>query len=127
MNDRFRGRYPGGPSRLGEGEEPDAPRTYLPTVEEIEVGMRRATRVSERRRRRRRVWVGFFGALVVAGAIGFGVGRAVRPPTSRDMLPPTASNGLNKELAEQVNRVLVEEWRMEDVQYARGSQPQPGR
>lgn len=119
MSDRIRGRYPGGPRRPEEGEERPLP-THLPSVEEIEAGVARATRAAERRKRRHRVWMGFVVALVVAGAVGFGVGRAVGPPQPEDVLPISATGDINKAISEQVNRVLVEEWRMEDVQYARG-------
>ncbi len=119
MSDRIRGRYPGGPHRPEEGEERTRP-THLPSVEEIEVGVAQATRSAERRKRRKRVWMGFVVAMVVAGGVGFGVGRAVRPPQPEEVLPTDARSEINKQISEQVNRVLIEEWRMEDVQYARG-------
>jgi hypothetical protein len=92
-------------------------------VEELEGRIAHRTRSAERGRRRRRVWAGLVTALVVAGAIGFGVGRAVRPPQPEEVLPTSGRSAVNQVISEQVNRMLIEEWRMEDVQYARGRGP----
>ncbi len=62
-------------------------------------------------------------SLVLAGVIGFGVGRAVREPTAEFVLPGGSRSGLDKEISEQVNRTLLELWKMEDVEYARGKNP----
>ncbi len=121
MSERIRGHYPGGPRRPVEGETP-RPRTRVPTVDEVESAIARRTRATEQRQRRHRVTMGLGLSLLVAGTIGFGVGRAVRKPAPEIALPGHKS-GLDKEISAQVNRTLLELWRMEDVEYARGRNP----
>ncbi len=122
MSERIRGQFPGGPRRPQEGGT-SRPPTHIPTVDEIEGAIARQTRTEEHRRRRRRVAMGFVSSLIVAGGIGFGVGRAVRKPAPEMALPERSRSGLDKEISTQVNRTLLELWRMEDVEYARGRNP----
>jgi len=123
MSEPIRGRYPGGPRRPRDGEA-SRPPTRVPTVAEIETGIRRRTRAAERRARRRRIWIGFLVSLILAGSVGFGVGRAVHEPTAEVALPDGARRGVDKEISTQVNRTLLELWKMEDVEYARGKNPE---
>lgn len=122
MSEPIRGRYPGGPRRPRDGET-SRPPTHVPTVAEIEAGIAQRTRAAERQARRRRVWFGFLVSLILAGCIGFGVGRAVREPTAEIALPQGARSGMDKQISKQVNRTLLELWKMEDVEYARGKNP----
>ncbi len=122
MSEPIRGRYPGGPRRPRD-KEASRPPTHVPTVAEIEMGIAKRTRAAESQARHRRVWIGFLVSLILAGSVGFGVGRAVREPTADIALPQGARSGLDKEISTQVNRTLLELWKMEDVEYARGKNP----
>lgn len=115
----FRGRYPGGPSRQEEGEErPAKPR--LTGVGEIEERSARAAGLGAERRRVRRVRLGFLVAILLSGAIGLAVGyMSHTSPSELAAEGEAARRGGSSEVSAEVNRVLMELWRMEEIEAGR--------
>lgn len=121
MAARIGGQFPGGPRRPQEGNAPRT--TYVPNVDEIEAAMARRTQVREQDRRRQRVAIGFLLCVFVAGGVGFVVGRSVNEPAPEATAREHRRQRLDKEISVEVNRTLLELWKMEDVQYVRGRNP----
>ena len=115
---RIRGSYPGGPRRgadaVGEERPEGAPR--IGRVEQLEERLERASRREVRRHRTRRVWSGLALALALAGGAGLYLGyRSHR--SSEDITD--ARNARRQrpfDASQETNRVLLELWRMEDVE-----------
>jgi hypothetical protein len=82
----------------------------------------RARRSVERRRRARNVrliW-GFILSLVAAGGLGLALGLESHATPEELAAPAQGPRGpLDREISEQVNRTLLELWRMEDVEAGR--------
>jgi len=123
---KIRGSFPGGPRKSVPALQRTAP-PRLSRVEEIEE--RSAARMIglTHGRRRSRLMFGFLVSVVVAGGTGvyFGVRNqrtleGIR--AEREAETAQTSGGLmNDELTSEVNRALLELWKMEDVEYMRNS------
>ncbi len=127
MSERVTGAFPGGPRKRVTGKVRSGP-PRLARVEEIEE--RRATRSSHRRRRRRvkRAVYGLVVSLVVGGGVGVWLGlrsRATLEEVRQEMAASKRASasdllGLGDvDLSGEINRTLLELWRMEDVEYLR--------
>lgn len=118
MNEPIKGSFPGGPTRRGP-DDPAPPPRRLRRVADIEA--RRLGRMVERRARTRRVRT--TAALAAALAVAFGVGVALGLSSHRTAADLTAQReaGLarDRDVSSEVNRVLLELWKMEDVEHAR--------
>ncbi|HSW27853.1 MAG TPA: hypothetical protein VLH75_00045 [Longimicrobiales bacterium] len=118
MEKRIEGSFPGGPTRRDPGEPaPQAPR--LRRVEEIEE--RASSRVlhSARGRRTTRLRAGLLVALGAAFAIGLALGRASHMTQEKLTAGREAARARDLGVSSEVNRVLLELWRMEDIEAAR--------
>lgn len=110
----FGGRYPGGPRRRAEGEEPP----QRPDLEGLEDYEERVARQSGRRRanrRARRVKIGFLVAILLSGAIGLMLGY-MSHQTPEDFAAERERARQEFSASQEVNRVLMELWKMEDIE-----------
>lgn len=117
MEDRITGSWPGGPQR--RDDEPRPMRVpHLPRAEQIEAGI--ASRSLRRRRRSRslRVVIGLALSLVVSGGIGWALGLRSHS-TAAELSEDTAARRRNADISREVNRTLLELWKMEDVEALR--------
>ncbi len=119
MDERIRGSFPGGPRRREEGDEPRRAPT-LRSVEEIEAGRSRRTLLRARKRRER-----WRAAVILLGmALGFAVGAALGLATHETSAELTdaleTARKQDAEVSREVNRVLLELWKMEDAEQIRG-------
>jgi hypothetical protein len=113
---RIRGNYPGGPRRADEpaGEPASLPR--LERVEELEARVGRKSRAREQRKRIRRVWSGFVVAVVLAAGIGVYLGVITHRTSEELTAERNDQRELQQDITRETNRVLLELWRMEDVE-----------
>jgi hypothetical protein len=115
---RIRGRYPGGPSREGgeSGDGGDKPAPRLDRVEEMEAHVGRRSRARAQRRRSRRLLSGM--VVAVALSAGFGVYLGLRAHRTSEQLTEERNDTreLQQDITRETNRVLLELWRMEDVE-----------
>ena len=118
MEGQIRGSFPGGPSRAA----PPVPRTTPPRLRPVaEIEERSAQRSVDRRHRKRamRMAAGFLVVLAVAdaagGAVGLGSHRSQEDLTDAQRVSRTKDFDISKE----VNRTLLNLWKMEDVEAVR--------
>jgi hypothetical protein len=118
---RIRGSYPGGPRRGGDAPEPSGRPPRLESAEELDARRGRAASRRSAQRKRRRAWSILAAAIVLAGGAGLFLGfRSHR--TSRQLTDEREAERqgeLTNELNEETNRMLMELWRMEDVEFQR--------
>jgi hypothetical protein len=116
------GVYPGGPH--GPGPRDDAGRRpRLMRVEEIDALADRRAIQRGRRRRRNRVVIASVVALLIALVAGIALGRQAHR-TVEEIVESQVESSVERAISAEVNRTLLELWKMEDVQYARN---RPGR
>jgi len=115
MSDRITGSFPGGPTRSDTSPQRDGP---LRTQSVRERAEDRAARSIENRRsaRSRRVLLGFVLAVVVAGAVGWGLGRQDQPTQTSLQQEAVQQRAADLDISREVNRALLEIWRMEEVE-----------
>lgn len=120
MTERIEGSFPGGPTRRGPDEAPPPP-LRIRRVSEIEA--RRSERVlgSARRKRRGRVAAGLVLAFGVAFALGLALGVASHTTPEELTAAREADRARDLKISGEVNRVLLELWKMEDLEHARNS------
>ena len=120
MEERIRGTFPGGPRR----KDPAPVRTKAPRlrrVREIEASVAKRGFDHIRRRRRRRVFTGFVFALTVAGGLGTVIGLRSHT-TSEELVAAGAGREVPEmDISQDLNRTLLELWKMEDVEFMRNS------
>lgn len=120
MDGRIEGSFPGGPRRRDPGEPPrHAPR--LRRVEEIEEGVSRRTLDATRRRRSARTRAAWLLAMALALAIGSALGRASHATQEELTAAQEAARARDMDVSREVNRMLLELWKMEDVEAARNA------
>ena len=118
MEGRIQGSWPGGPRRDGEAQERKRP-PRLQRVEEIEAGLAsRSLRATRRARSRRLI---FGAALSAALALAFGWVMGVRSHTTAEEITAAqaAQQTRDLDISSEINRALLELWRMEDLEYQR--------
>jgi len=118
MSTRIRGAFPGGPSRAAD-RAPSAKAPRLPAMRELEAAFARRRRERARRGRRRRVAVGILAVLGGAFGIGLALGRASHA-TASELQAESDKRASDQLISSEVNRVLVELWKMEDLEAVRG-------
>lgn len=118
MGDRIKGAFPGGPSRPGSGEEP-ARTPHLRRAEEIEAGIARRTLELSKRRRKGRVALGFMLAVLIAGLVGGYVGLESHRTQAELTEAQEVRRAEEVDLSAEVNRTLLQLWKMEDVEAVR--------
>lgn len=115
--DRISGSYPGGPKKRDPDDEPSEPPSFE-TVESVEERMRRGTAARGRVRRRRRLRIGLLVAVVVSGLGGLVVGY-LSHRTTEDLTREREEERMRSfDPSSEVNRMLIELWKMEDVERA---------
>ena len=121
MEAKIRGTFPGGPRKSVAAVERTAP-ARLGRVEQIEdrAALRYVRHGS--RRRQKRLLYGFLSAIVVSGGVGVYMGlrshstlEEVRAEAAADARGPVGPGDLSSE----VNKAMLELWRMEDVEFMR--------
>lgn len=120
MDGRIEGSFPGGPTRRGS----DATATRVPRlrrVRDIETSLAQSAMRRVRGRRRGRAYAGWAITLVVAFAVGIGLGLAGHRSAEDLTAEQQAARDKDRAISSEVNRVLVELWRMEDIEHARNT------
>ena len=113
----FGGAYPGGPRRHAEKEEAgELPGFELRDGESFEASaMTRVLRQS-RRYRRRRLVIGLLTSLLLASSVGAYIGISNRK-TAEELAQEQLTEG-RTDLEQEVNRLINELWKMEDLERA---------
>lgn len=119
MDERITGSWPGGPNREGDARKRTRP-PRLRRVEDLEAGL--ATRLLRlrHRARSRRIALGLMLSVACAGGIGWILGRASHKTAVEVSAEFATAKRRDRDISAEVNRTLLELWKMEDVQAARG-------
>ncbi|MFV1988639.1 MAG: hypothetical protein ACC682_15300 [Gemmatimonadota bacterium] len=112
------GMYPGGPRGAAPGTEIHGS-PHLMRVEEIEELIGRRSSCHRQRNRRKHLIVALVLGTVLAGSFGLVVGRSAHTTPEELANEVVAKQNPEAGLSKQVNRTLLELWRMEEVEYAR--------
>lgn len=120
MTGRISGAFPGGPRRSG-GELPQGPFRLAP-VAEIEAARAARRRGRARKLRKRRVALGLAAALASALVAGGALGHASRT-TAEELRAAREAQSADALVSQEVNRVLMQLWKMEDLEALRGLGP----
>ena len=118
MEGRIQGSFPGGPSRKGPAQQRSGP-PRLSRVSEIEERKARRSVAHSHRRRTRRLLVGFVLVLALAGVVGSGVGRGSHRTQEQLTAAQQQSRVRDFDISKEVNRTLLNLWKMEDVEAVR--------
>lgn len=118
MSERIRGSYPGGPARDGSGGT-DRPPVRVRRVRDFEDARALRSLASSRRDRRRRVVAGLALLLAVAFGVGTSLGRSSHETQATLTARETESRQRDVDISREVNRTLLQLWKMEDVEAAR--------
>lgn len=114
MRQPITGLYPGGPS-----ERSGALTTgTLPSVADLALMEATARARRKARTRRGRVILVLVVALLGAAGTGYGLGRAERKSRA-ELVSPAGSRTIDPAVREEVNRMLLELWKMEDTEPGR--------
>lgn len=120
MAERIEGNFPGGPTRGDPDERPRrAPR--LRRVEEIEDGVARRVLGGRRRRRGARIRAGVAIVFVLAFAVGVALGLRSHTTVEALTAEQQAARARDLGISTEVNRVLLELWKMEDIEHSRNT------
>lgn len=112
------GIYPGGPHGTAFASQSQRP-AYLPRVEEMEERKDRHFVRRVRRARRNRLAIGLALAVSVAGAFGFAIGKSSHTTAEGLMEAMEVEQDQASWLSDEINRTLLELWKMEDVEFSR--------
>ena len=116
---QLRGRYPGGPSRRNVDEESSAPRrkVKLDSVEEIEARAARGSVARKEQRRRKRLAIGVFVSVAVAGGVGIWLGfQSHRSDEEIAQELRGQARGQEFDLNKQADRLISEMWKTEALE-----------
>lgn len=119
MAEKITGNFPGGPTRRDTRSQRAGP-VRTRSVERIEEA--RAARMvqHQQRARRKRIAWGFLAALILAGGAGLALGLESHSTAAGLSAAAEASRVKDLDISQEVNRTLLELWRMEDVEAQRG-------
>lgn len=118
MEGRIKGSWPGGPKREGEGQKRTGP-PRLKTVEQIEARKAARTIRTGRSKRQRRTLLGLVLCMVVAGGLGWTLGLRSHASLEEINAELAELQTEDPEMSAVINQVMMELWRMEDVEYTR--------
>lgn len=113
MSARIGGVFPGGPHRVGEGGSAPPRIRGVADFTKAADG-RRLERA--RARRRRRVVLGLLAAMLAGGAGGVLAGLAFGPDPQGQARQNEEASSLDRAISREVNRTLLELWKMEDAE-----------
>lgn len=116
--------YPGGPRRRDQeaSSSEAAPGARLGRAEEMEDRLHRRHRDAVRRRRKKRLALGFGVVLVVAGTAGFWMGYQANRTSEEIAAEESRAAQDEFDLTRERNVILQQLWLMEDLERA-GQQP----
>ena len=118
---RIHGAFPGGPRRTSDTPAPGRSGRHLRRVEEIEASMTRRQRSRTRRQRRNRLLGGAVAFAVLSFLAGMVLGSAGHATQESLTQAEVSARTRDRSISSEVNRTLLELWRMEDVEALRGS------
>ena len=116
------GSFPGGPRKSVTAAKRTAP-ARLASVQQIEEGA--ASRFSQRgsRRRHKRLLYGFLSAVVVSGGLGVYTGlqshTTLEEVRAAEAAAAARGRAGTEDLSNDLNKAMMELWKMEDVEYRR--------
>jgi D-serine deaminase-like pyridoxal phosphate-dependent protein len=122
---KLRGSYPGGPRRgrdaPAEGDDSSSRARSLESAEEIDARMGRAAARRRADKKRKRAWSIFAAALLLAGGAGLYLGFLTHRTSEQltDEREAERQGDLSDQITSETNRMLMELWRMEDVEFQR--------
>lgn len=119
MSEPIRGSYPGGPRR-GTGPESDRLARRIEPVSALEERLSRRKLDRTRRRRARRLLLGFLGAMIVSGAVGVFVGLDSHATQAELTEAQRVVRERDVDISREVNRTLLQLWKMEEIEALRG-------
>jgi hypothetical protein len=82
----------------------------------MEARLGRKSRARSQRKRTRRLWAGFVTALALAGGVGAYLGLITHRTSAQLTDERNDLRELQEGITRETNRVLLELWRMEDVE-----------
>lgn len=118
MSGQLSGSFPGGPSRRDQTPQRSGP-PRLRRMADIEETFARRSLDRRRDKRRSRLVAGFVGMLLVAGVAGVFLGLQSHTTAEEITAAREEANRRELDLSSEVNRTLLELWKMEDVEAAR--------
>jgi hypothetical protein len=118
MEERITGSWPGGPKREGDARKRTRP-PRLRRVEDLEAGFAARLLRFRHRARSRRIVIGLVFSLAVAGGIGWVLGKSTHRTVEEVSAEYATARRRDLDISAEVNRTLLELWKMEDVQAAR--------
>ncbi len=118
MEGRIKGSWPGGPRREGDTHS-RAHTPHLQRVQEIEARIAsRSFRVTRQARTRRAI-LGMVFSAGLALALGWVVGVRSHATAEELTVAQEARRATDVDISSEINRALLELWKMEDVEYQR--------
>jgi hypothetical protein len=118
MEERITGSWPGGPKREGDPRKRARP-PRLRRVEDLEAGFAARLLRFRHRARSRRIALGLAFVLVFSGGIGWALGKVSHRTVEEVSAEYATARRRDLDISAEVNRTLLELWKMEDVQAAR--------
>ena len=118
MEDRIKGSWPGGPQRPGD-QPPGTRAPRLRTVQEIEVGASTRSLRRKRKARSKRMTVGLVFMVAAAAGIGWALGKSSHRTLTQVNAERETDLMRDIGISKEVNRTLLELWKMEDVEAMR--------
>lgn len=115
---RIGGTFPGGPHRSGPSPR-QGHRALPPTAKELEERIERHGLERSHARRVRRVRLCFICAAALSAAIGFTIGLTSHTTQAELSEAVQAQQRRDADISKEVNRTLLELWKMEDFESAR--------
>ncbi len=111
------GIYPGGPHLASSGKEMQRP-PRLMRVNEIEEQLARRSEQIRQRSRRNRLVLAVLLSVSAAGGLGLILGHSTHTTAEELTEALQVKRNPGSGISEEINRVLMELWRMEEVEFA---------
>lgn len=121
--ERIDGAYPGGPRKRDDEDGGESRRPNLAPAEEREGRLHDRHRRIVRRRRKKRILVGFLVALLVAGGLGFWMGFQANRTSEEIAAEQESGRERGFDLTRERNTILQQLWLMEDLELERSRRP----
>lgn len=118
MEGSIKGNWPGGPKRSGSAPERTRP-PQLQRVEEIEARIAARSMRLKRGRKKKRLTLALAFSVVVAGIFGWALGLRSHTTLQEINVGRQAQQQRDSDISSEINRVMLELWRMEEVEFSR--------